>query len=117
MSEITNAVLLELGAERARQDLKWGEQNHPNGTGAAVFAAMATEAKRLCDEAAKKKELTWHLILNEEFMEAMAEGEPRDLRAELIQVAAVAVGWIEAIDRAAKREGAARQLPDADKAG
>jgi hypothetical protein len=31
--------------------------------------------------------------------EALAEDDPTLLRAELIQVAAVAVAWVEAIDR------------------
>jgi hypothetical protein len=44
---------------------------------------------------------TWKHILREEFLEAMAEEDPEQLREELVQVAAVAVAWIEAIDRRA----------------
>jgi malonyl CoA-acyl carrier protein transacylase len=43
--------------------------------------------------------VTWEHILTEEHYEAMAEEDPTRLREELIQVAAVAVAWVEAIDR------------------
>lgn len=49
-----------------------------------------------------------YVVLGEEFGEvgrAMLEGEGDDhLRAELVQVAAVAVAWVEAIDRRAGGE-------------
>lgn len=45
MPSETESVLAEVLAERARQDAKWGEQNHPNGTGAYGFAEMAHRAK------------------------------------------------------------------------
>lgn len=43
----------------------------------------------------------WRHILDEEVAEALAETDPERLRAELVQVAAVAVQWIEALDRRA----------------
>jgi hypothetical protein len=108
------AVLAAVAAERARQDAQWGEQNHPDGTGArtASWGALvhaetaATDARLRCQRAAKVGDLTWRHILNEEVAEAFAEGDPAKLRAELVQVAAVAAAWIEAIDRrAADQEG------------
>lgn len=99
-SAVTKAVLAEVEAERAKQDEKWGEQNHPNGSGKELFKEYAEVAKRLCDAAAKKGTLTWAKILEEEFWEALAEGDAKKLRVELVQVAAVAIGWVEAIDRA-----------------
>ena len=42
---------------------------------------------------------TWRHILTEEVWEAFAEKDSARLRAELVQVAAAAVNWIEAIDR------------------
>jgi hypothetical protein len=115
MTPQTVDVLLEVGAERERQDAKWGEQNHPDGTGAfsvreggrvlpdeyvgAVRADRAREAKSACDRAAAEGRLTYLHILREEVAEAAAEHDPALLRAELVQVAAVAVKWIEAIDR------------------
>lgn len=94
------AVLAEVAAERHRQDERWGEQNHQNGTGSA-YAAEASSARKECDRAAGAGELTWRHILLEEVAEAGAEHDPASLRAELIQVAAVAVAWAEALDRAA----------------
>lgn len=85
--------------ERLAQDMRWGQQNHPNGT-ASYFSALADSWRNAADEAAENGELTWTQILSEEFYEALAEEDPIKLRGELIQVAAVAVAWIEAIDRA-----------------
>lgn len=114
----TTGVLDEVFDERERQHAKWGEQNHPDGTGGEPSATRslsdvealreirrrhAAETKRLCDAAAAEGRCTWRLILREEVDEAVAEDDPEKLRAELIQVAAVAVSWIEAIDRRAKR--------------
>lgn len=94
------AVLAEVAAERRRQDERWGEQNHQDGTGSA-HAAEAVLARKECDRAARAGELTWRHILLEEIAEAGAEHDPGILREELIQVAAVAVAWAEALDRRA----------------
>lgn len=95
-----NAVLGEVLEERRRQHLKWGEQNHPDGTGMdPMMEKFARLAKLACNEAAKTGTLTWRYILDEEVAEANAESSEIALRAELIQVAAVATAWIEAIDR------------------
>jgi len=103
-------VLEEVSQERVRQDAKWGEQNHPDGTGDdwAMCSGQhigwaeeaADDARRRCQEASTKPwGDTFALILNEEVAEAFAESDPSRLREELLQVAAVAVNWIEAIDR------------------
>ena len=82
---VVEGVLSEVGGEREQQFDKWGHQD--------------------CSDAG------WAAILGEEFGEACKEvndfnlkaindptAGPR-LRAELIQVAAVAVAWVEAYDR------------------
>jgi hypothetical protein len=92
-------VLAEVADERARQDAKWGEQNHPNGTGGPGRIASANAARLACQWSAERGEVTYLDILNEEVAEAFAEDDPAALRVELIQVAAVAVAWVEAIDR------------------
>lgn len=98
----------EVAAEIARQNERWGVQNHPNGTGPRVrwmgadgpTAASTAEAMRdWCDAQHKRGEGTWMDILLEEVFEALAESNPARLRAELIQVAAVAQQWAAAIDR------------------
>ena len=93
-----NEVLLEVSRERAAQDEKWGEQNHPDGTHKDL-ASMANLRRNQCDRAAAEGCVTFRHILAEEVAEAFAEEDSESLRAELIQVAAVAVSWIESIDR------------------
>lgn len=110
MSDETAGVLAEVRKERHRQDQKWGEQNHPDGTGPDVgwipgLPVTATDLqaffKHRVDTAAAAGDSTFRGILLEEVAEAFAEHEPECLRTELIQVAAVAVQWVEAIDRRA----------------
>ena len=94
----THDALYEVNEERQKQDAKWGEQNHPDGTG-EKYKLLADMNKDLCNKAAAAKKLTYRHILAEEVYEAFAEEDPKRLREELVQVAAVAVAWIEKIDR------------------
>lgn len=98
------SVVGEVVAERERQDAKWGEQNHPDGTGRSWHQHMARSARQTCEEMFAAGQGTWGHILAEEFFEALAESDPVKLRAELIQVAAVSVAWVGAIDRRTDRE-------------
>jgi hypothetical protein len=98
-SVLRRPVLAEVDAERTRQDEKWGVQNHPDGTGYSYLVTKANTARRDCDHEFAAGNGSWRLILREEFAEALACTDPAELRAELVQVAAVAVAWIEAIDR------------------
>ncbi|MDY0828570.1 hypothetical protein SK224_05450 [Microbacterium sp. BG28] len=113
------SVLDEVAAERARQSAKWGVQRHPDGTGPDSMPLYAETATGIADndEAAYIRDVmqgrtewrfhdtstrdqpgTWTDILLEEVFEALAESDPEKLRTELIQVAAVATQWVEAID-------------------
>lgn len=95
-------ALGDVHLERLRQDGTWGEQNHPDGTGLALpepFRGAADQARRLCQHHARQGTVTWRHILMEEVAEALEAPDPAALRAELVQVAAVAVAWVEAIDR------------------
>lgn len=103
-------VLSDVAAERLAQDALWGVQDFPDGTGPDGHGA-ADEAKRACRDAAARGELTWRHIFTEEFLEALAESEPGPLRSELVQTAAVAVKWIQALDR---RHGYVRHLSRTD---
>ncbi|WP_245679237.1 nucleoside triphosphate pyrophosphohydrolase [Actinomadura hibisca] len=91
-------VLADVAAERAAQDRLWGVQEFPDGSGPA-YSDHAEEAKRDCAVAWREGELTWRHILTEEFYEALAEDDPVRLRNELIQTAAVAVKWVQSLDR------------------
>lgn len=91
-------VLLEVARERASQDAKWGEQNHPDGT-SIENKWLADIARQITNDNARNGTVTWLDIVNEEVSEASAEEIPTNLRAELIQSAAVLVAWVECIDR------------------
>lgn len=95
----TPAVLAEVLQERADQEAKWGEQNLPNGTGRPVDRSMALFHRGECERAFANGAGTWRDILTEEYAEALAESDPERLREELLQVSAVAVAWVECIDR------------------
>lgn len=103
--------------ERDAQDAKWGEQNHPDGTGPRgvflrhrglyrvnTFKGLADTTRSVTDSRTKAGTLSFADILLEEVFEALAESDPAKLRTELVQVAAVAVQWVEAIDRRAGKE-------------
>lgn len=83
--------------EQDRQIEKFGVQSHPDGTG-DLYRALANILRDTCDKATQDGGLTWNLILAEEVYEALAESDPAALRAELVQVAAVALSWINDID-------------------
>ena len=112
----------EINQERVRQDARWGEQNHPDvdrvlteRAGGCGVARMCEKygiphpirAQANCDGAAEIGQATWAHILVEEIAEAVeaatlaqtGRGSRAALRKELVQVAAVAVSWIEAIAR------------------
>lgn len=121
-------VLAQVAIERKRQDAKWGEQNHADGTGMAwpelVIPAFgwasggnqaeqaANLVRKACQRAAKTGHTTWLHILLEEIAETFAETDPAALRVELIQTAAVAVAWAEAIDRRAAASPAGSSTAD-----
>ncbi len=116
-------VLDEIHAERCRQNEKWGEQNHPDVDPRDIpyvthgyYASRADIWRQVNEERAKPSRslgrctghpegphthTAWDGVLLEEVYEALAEEDPARLRAELIQVAAVAVAWVEAINRRA----------------
>lgn len=93
-------ILDEILTERVRQHQLWGDQTHlPDGTENNLLT-RATRAVAVadCDQATSAGTLTFWHILAEEIAEVRAETNPMRLRAELIQVAAVCLQWIEAID-------------------
>ncbi len=107
MADLRAHVLDDIVVERERQDEKWGEQNHPDGTGPGVLFLRNpdmthAEAEVIFGTRCRTNtpaEDNWRDILMEEVAEAFAEDDPFKLRKELVQVAAVAAQWIEAIDR------------------
>lgn len=116
-------VLAEVKEERARQDAKWGQQDHPDadpvllGRSGGVDRALLAEthdiptgarAERKCQTYESRGQTNWLAILVEEVGEAsdeIANGSTAELRGELVQVAAVATAWVEAIDRREEHAG------------
>lgn len=96
------AVLHEVSMERDRQDTLFGDQSHlPDGTGGDGYKHLAVVDRWACKMAAREGTLTWRHILHEEVSEAFAESDPEKLRTELVQIAAVACAWLQALDRRA----------------
>lgn len=74
-------VLEEVAEERARQDTRWGEQNHSVSVWYAILGEEVGEVGRaICDMKFKAR-------------------PSENYREELIQVAAVAVAMVESLDR------------------
>lgn len=76
------SVLDDILAERVRQGAKWGPQRHlPDLVWRTILGEEAGEA-------------------DEEILEALATDgrDPALLGQEVVQIAAVAIAWIEAID-------------------
>lgn len=84
---VTNAIRAVID-ERRRQDAKWGEQNHEPHYWTGI---LGEEFGELCE------------AINETVFdngaEARAKGGYENMRREAVQVAAVAIGFIEALDR------------------
>lgn len=118
------AIAREVLAERDAQDQKWGRAqlaDVPDGTGGGTqplhfmgrsdvddasmaYAELVAQAAKddtdtHADDPYEYGPVTYRHILLEEVFEALAEAEgTAELRAELVQVAAVAMKWIEAFD-------------------
>lgn len=106
----TEKVLSEVREERERQFARYGtNEDLEDGTGPGapwLFPLLAQPAAWI--EARFRREYeshelrtgrpTWTRLLREEIAEAFMEDDPARLRSELIQVAALAVSWIEKLD-------------------
>ena len=87
MTDATIEVLEKVAAERSNQDAKWGEQNHDPGKWLAILTEEVGE-------------------LAKEMLEYDADPvETVSMRREAIQVAAVAVAFIEYLDRRVAKGG------------
>ena len=87
-------VIDEILAERRRQDEKWGEQNHDP----AVWLAILTE---------EVGELAEAILFDHSNGDERNHTHSADMRTEAIQVAAVAVQFVQFLDRRALAEPAA----------
>ena len=85
MSEIQKRVITAVLLERKRQDSKWGEQNHPPHYWTGI---LGEEYGELCE------------AINETvFGNWSDKGGFENMRREAIHVAAVAIGFLECLER------------------
>lgn len=92
-------IYLLIKNERKRQIDLWGLQSHDDGTGSELDIKTSDLIKSLVKELESENKATWKDILYEEVHEVFAEKDLEKIKEELIQVAAVAVAWVEDIDR------------------
>jgi len=112
-------VLADVVRERLHQDEKWGpietRADIPDGTGDTLpevppgLFEKRLELRRIdvqvhCGQTGRQT-CCWAHVLDEECAEALVEFDPEKLRAELVQVAASACCWVEAMDNRAKGTG------------
>lgn len=101
-------VLADVYDEINRQNAKWGDQSHPDGTQRPEDNDLANYTQSETQTAFAEGRGTWRHILAEEVAEAYAE-TGAELSTELVQVAAVAVQWRAA---QARRNQPRKENPD-----
>lgn len=111
MRLMARRVLADVNLERVRQTRRYDNAETVDGTGpetrwllpytndsaTEIEAALRGDYVDFEDEAP----VTWVHLVREEVAEAFTETDPEALRAELIQVAALCVSWVEQIDHRA----------------
>ena len=100
MARNRDSVLSEISSERSRQDTLWGDQSGLDyGTLRVGDTARMEFLQNAADRLQERGSITFRDILAEEVAEAFCAENSDELRKELVQVAAVCVQWIEAIDK------------------
>ena len=93
------SIFDEIVAERARQTARFGDPALPDGTGGFGTHTIMRLAKKRYEHADARGRLTFAHILDEEAAEVLAETDVAKLRVELVQLASVAIQWVQDIDR------------------
>ncbi|MBJ6952946.1 hypothetical protein [Vibrio cholerae] len=104
---MSSGVIEQVIGEMVFQDLKWGESRTLNNH--AWDSILSEEVGEVSEEAV----LVWNakLGIKKGFASKFTlEQQTEKLRAELIQVAAVAIQWIEALDRENKESRTKEEL-------
>lgn len=90
-----------IATERIRQDKLWGVQNHGSHLWLAILVEEVGEVSSAILENSEGSGTLGSKALSAEWMCPSADAEEK-IRGELIQVAAVAIAWLECIDRRTK---------------
>ncbi len=117
---VLSRIFGDIAAERSRQVQKWGVQNHASLIPILLNRPGGCDAARMCEELEIPSETrakflcqssqpdTFAAIAIEELSEAVScLDDERAMRTELVQLAAVVVAWVEAIDRRTAEKPAA----------
>ncbi len=86
------AVLADIVEERENQDKKWGTQNHDPFVWMSILMEEVGETCKEVQDVHKKS-------TSSRFSQAQFDASKEKYRAELVQVAAVAVAALESLDR------------------
>lgn len=92
-------LLREVHEEVKAQHVQWGTQDHPDCAEDQPWSVAELAWQDVNTDRAQQGTLTWDGILAEELAEACAADTDANRITELIQVAAVAVSWAQAIRR------------------
>lgn len=88
MNKVQDNVIKKVKQERARQDQKWGEQNHPPFLWTSI---LGEEYGELCQ------------AINETIFDngptERSKGGFENMKKEAVQVAAVAIAFVECLER------------------
>jgi len=101
-------VLDDVRAERARQFAQYGTNDDlEDGTGGSWLVPFTREGAAGIEKSLRRGyeayetnhgTITWMHLVREEVAEAFAEQDPETLRAEVLQIAALCVSWVEKLD-------------------
>ena len=95
------SVLDEVAAERERhREIYGASEDWPDGTSEG-YRTLRDWSEKVTEELADHGELTWTRVLLMDTYAALFHTDPARLRPALVRVAAVALAWIEALDRRA----------------
>lgn len=100
--EMTDAFCAII-VERRRQEQAWPGEQLSNGTGGDTARQLSDLVRKAVDALNNTLSNTFAHVLVEEVLEALAETNLDALRKEVVQIGAVAVKWIEHIDRRRRR--------------
>lgn len=91
-------ILEDVCAERHKQLEEFGSEYQLRDGTSDTLQQFVTPIQAMVDQRMSAGEHTWLQVLAEEFMEAATEADVAALRREVVQIAAVAFAWLEAID-------------------
>lgn len=100
-----SSLLMGVWKERDHLAAELGDHDRADGTGYAYMREKAEIAANECDTRLMAGRGSWRLLLRKQVTRAFAGMDAAELRPALIRVAAIALAWVEAIDRRTAEAG------------